>query len=335
STSLAAAGEGFAPGFWNAVTNPGSRVLAAGGICEDAMVGILAGLSTFGRHVGAGSSYGAFMAPLGHIAARLHAIGAQARRARTGEAYPPVILVCAHAGLKTGEDGPTHADPQALQVLQESFPRGTAVTLTPWDPREIFPLLAAALARRPAVIAPFVTRPAEKVLDRAAAGLAPAEAAAEGVYLLRRPHGRGDGTLVLQESAVTYAFVEDALPRLERDGVDLWVYYVASAELFDLLPPEAQRRVFPEARAQEAMGITGFTLPTMYRWVRSDAGRGATLHPFMRGHFLGSGAGEVVLAEAGLDGASQYRAIRQYVEAIRRRAARAGARRNSSGSPPR
>ncbi len=54
-----------------------------------------------------------------------------------------MILVCAHAGLKTGEDGPTHADPQALQLLQENFPAGTAVTLTPWEPQEIWPLLAA------------------------------------------------------------------------------------------------------------------------------------------------------------------------------------------------
>ena len=43
------------------------------------MAGILSGLATYGRHVGVGSSYGAFLAPLGHIAARLHAIGAQAK----------------------------------------------------------------------------------------------------------------------------------------------------------------------------------------------------------------------------------------------------------------
>jgi transketolase len=314
STSLSAAGRGFDPGFWNAASNPGARTLSVGGICEDAMSGILAGVSTFGRHIGAGSSYGAFMAPLSHISARLHAIGAQARRERTGEPYGPVILVCAHAGLKTGEDGPTHADPQALQLLQENFPRGTAITLTPWDPQEIWPLLTAALVRRPAVIAPFVTRPTERVLDRPQLGLAPAEAAADGLYLLRRPHGRGEGTVVIQESAVAYAFVEQALPRLEREGLDPWVYYVASAELFDLLPVGEQRRIFPEERAQEAMGITGFTLPTMFRWVRSDRGRALTLHPFQHGHFLGSGAGEVVLAQAGLDGDSQYQAIARYIE---------------------
>ena len=110
--------------------------------------------------------------------------------------------------------------------------------------------------------------------------------------------------MVLQESAVTYAFVEQALPLLEKKGIDPRVYYVASAELFDLpAAPSEQARIFPEERAREAMGITGFTLPTMYRWVRSDLGRAHTLHPFRKGHFLGSGQGPMVLAEAGLDGA--------------------------------
>ena len=88
------------------------------------MSGILSGISAFGHNIGVGSSYGAFMAPLGHIAARLHAIGAQARESVSGDPYKPMVLVCGHAGLKTGEDGPTHADPQALQLLQENFPAG-------------------------------------------------------------------------------------------------------------------------------------------------------------------------------------------------------------------
>jgi transketolase len=313
STSVNAVAAGFGDGYWNASGNPGARTLSMGGICEDGMAGILSGLSSFGHHVGVGASYGAFLAPLGHVAARLHAIGAQARSPRGP--WPPMVLVCAHAGLKTGEDGPTHADPQALQLLQENFPRGTAVTLTPWDPAEIWPLLMAALRRRPALIAPFVTRPAETVPDRSRLGLAPVDAAASGVYLLREPRGAADGTLVLQESAAAFAFVEEALPRLDADGVDLRVYYVASAELFDLLPDDERRRILPEEHAREAMGITGFTLPTMLRWVLSDLGRAHTLHPFRKGHFLGSGPGPMVLAEAGLDGESQYRAIREYLDA--------------------
>lgn len=322
STSVADGTRGFAPGWFNARGNPAARTLSVGGICEDAIAGVLSGVSTFGRHLGVGSSYAAFIAPLGHVAARLHAIGAQARAAVSGDPYPPMLLVCAHAGLKTGEDGPTHADPQPLQVLQENFPAGTMVTLTPWEPAEVWPLLAAALARRPAVIAPFVTRPAETVPDRAALGLAPAARAADGVYLLRAADGEGDGTIVLQESGVAYAFVEEALPLLARAGLDLSVYYVASAELFDALPAQERERIFPQARAREAMGITGFTLATMYRWVCSELGRAHTLHPYLHGRYPGSGPGEAVLAEAGLDGRSQFRAIRRYVRALRQ--ARAG-----------
>jgi transketolase len=319
STSVAGVAEGFPPGFWNARANPDARLLSVGGICEDAIAGVLSGICAYGHDLGVGSSYGAFMAPLSHIAARLHAIGAQARKAVSGEPCNPMILVCAHAGLKTGEDGPTHADPQPLQLLQEGFPKGTAISLTPWEPQEIWTLTAAALAQRPAVISMFVTRPAEPVLDRPALGLAPAEAAVSGVYALRASEAP-DVTVVLQESAVAYAFVREALPILEKKGVDALVYYVASAELFDLLPEEERRAILPEARAAEAVGITGFTLPTLYRWVTSEAGRAASLYPFRKGHYLGSGPGEVVLAEAGLDGESQAAAILRYVET------RAGAR---------
>jgi transketolase len=314
STSVNESAKGFPEGFFNAKTNPGARVLSIGGICEDAISGILSGISTFGHHVGVGSSYGAFIAPLGHIASRLHAIGNQARQAIKSEPYKPFILICAHAGLKTGEDGPTHADPQALQLLQENFPKGTMITLTPWDPQEISNLLAAALSKRPAIIAPFVTRPNEKVLDRRTLGLAPVTTTNAGVYRLMESKGKSRGTIVLQGSDVAYAFIEKALPLLKKEGVDLNAYYVSSAELFDMLPTSEQKKIFPEEHAMDAMGITGFTLPTMLRWIRSDFGRAMTMHPFQHGHYLGSGQAEQVMAEAGLDGESQFKAILKYIK---------------------
>jgi len=314
STSTTEIAKGFPEGYFNAKTNGGARLLSIGGICEDAISGVLSGISTLGHHIGVGSSYGAFIAALGHIAARLHCIGAQAYNHYSGDPYRPFILTCAHAGLKTGEDGPTHADPQCLQLLEGDFPRGTFITLTPWEPQEIWPLMAMALAKRPAVIAPFVTRPNETVPDRKAIGLAPAEAATSGVYLLKKPKGKARGTIVLQGSGVTYEFVNGALPLLTKEGVELNVYYVASAELFDMLSSSEQEKIFPEAHQDEAMGITGFTLPTMYRWVRSEFGRQMTLHPYLKGHYLGSGQAEMVMMEAGLDGDSQFKAIMKYLK---------------------
>jgi transketolase len=318
STSVSAIGQDFAEGYFNAATNPGSRILSIGGICEDAMSGAMAGLSTYGHHIGVCSSYGAFIAALGHIASRLHSIGNEARQAMTKEPFKPFILVCAHAGIKTGEDGPTHADPQPLQLVQENFPKGTVITLTPWDPQEIWTLMSAALAKRPAVICPFVTRPDETILDRQALGLAPVTEAASGVYLLHRSKQNRRGTLVLQGSEVAYAFAKEALPMLLKKGLDIDAYYVTSAELFDLLPEDEQNRIFPEERAQEAMGITGFTMPTLYRWIQSDYGRKMSLHPFGKGHYLGSGKADMVMKEAELDGESQFKAILRYLENLKK-----------------
>ncbi|HUJ16136.1 MAG TPA: hypothetical protein VL284_20270, partial [Thermoanaerobaculia bacterium] len=150
-----------------------------------------------------------------------------------------------------------------------------------------------------------------------ALGLAPASDAKHGLYLLRVAPRTPDGTIVLQESGVTYAFLTEALPQLVSEGIELDVYYVASAELFDTHAMNERASMFPERVAQEAMGITGFTLPTMYRWIRSDFGRTMTMHPFMHGRYPGSGSGRAVIAEAGLDGASQAQRIREYVRARR------------------
>jgi transketolase len=283
------------------------------GICEDGLMSVMTGVSGFGHHIGAGASYGAFIAPLGHIAVRVHAISDEMRQHTDPGPLRPVILVAGHAGMKTGEDGPTHADPQSLQLMQENFVAGVAITLTPWEPGEVWPLMAAALRARPSVIVPYVTRPNEKVPDRAALGLAPAADAAGGMYRLRAATGTPDGVVVLQGSEVTYAFVQETMPLLAAAGIDLEVFLVTSIELFDRLSPAERAAVFPESVAQSAMAITGFTLPTIYRWIRSDRGRAHTLYPFRKGHYLGSGTGAMVVHEAGLDGEGQFAAIKDFV----------------------
>jgi transketolase len=122
----------------------------------------------------------------------------------------------------------------------------------------------------------------------------------------------------MQGSEVTLALAAEVLPRLEREGVDVEVLYVASAELFDALPPGERERIFPEARAREAMAITGFTLATTYRWVRSERGRAAGLHAYSHGRCLGSGPGSAALHEAGLDAEGQYAAIRRFLDGTAR-----------------
>jgi transketolase len=128
STSISKANDKFPGGFYNRRTNPGARELAIGGICEDAMMAMLSGISSFGAHIGAGSSYGAFSAPLGHIAARLHAIGNQARVATQGGEYRPFFLFVL-TRIEDGEDAPCR--PAVIALLQDNFPLGTMITLTP------------------------------------------------------------------------------------------------------------------------------------------------------------------------------------------------------------
>ncbi len=313
STSVSPIGKEFGKGWFHAVRNPGSRLISVGGICEDAMGGVMAGVSSLGLHIGVSSSYSAFIAALEHVPARLHCIGQQMRHEATGEPRRTWIMVNAHAGPMTGEDGPTHACPQPLQLLQDNFAKGSAITLTPWDPAEVWPLLVASLQARPALLAPFVTRPALPVPDRAALGLPPAHAAAKGVYAMRRG---GKAAVVLQGHGVAACFVRDVLPKLDAKGVKLSVYYVTSAELFDRLPDDEKRRVFPPETAMRAMGITDFTLPTLWRWVRSDEGLEASLHPLKRQGYLGSGSWDKVLEQAGLDGRGQLPAVEAWVKAV-------------------
>lgn len=122
------------------------------------------------------------------------------------------------------------------------------------------------------MIAPFVTRPSETVYDRKALNLAPVLETSNGLYKLVEANGKSEATIVIQGSGVAYAFVEEALPLIRQAGMNLDVYYVSSAEIFDMLPIEKQREIFPETASKNAIGITGFTLPTMFRWIRSESG---------------------------------------------------------------
>jgi hypothetical protein len=54
----------------------------------------------------------------------------------------------------------------------------------------------------------------------------------------------------------------------------------------------------------------------MERWLHSERGRAAALHPFRRGRYLGSGPAARVLEEAGIDGRSQAAAIKKYVSVL-------------------
>ena len=311
STNAGKIAKDFPQGFYNAVSNPNSRQISIGGICEDGMAGVCSGISSFGKHIGVASSYAAFLA-FAHVAMRLHAIGYQA--AHEVGAHPNTfILFNGHAGIPTGEDGPTHADPQALQLVQDNFPKGANITLTPLEVDEIWPLVTRALQLRPALLNPFVIRPSEKMLDRQVLGIAPASDALNGVYYLHKPQGEPEGVIVVQGAGVGRIFASEVLPQLVKEKVNVAVLYVTSRELFEQLPAARQEQLFPAAWKKIATGITDFTLPTLDVWLHSDAGRACALYPHKNGGFVGSGSADKVYEEAGLDASSQLRFVKEYL----------------------
>jgi len=139
----------------------------------------------------------------------------------------------------------------------------------------------------------------------------------KGVYKLLEANGKPDATIVYQGSDVAYGFIKGVLPHLKERGINLDVYYVSSAELFDRLDEEERNTIFPASAAASAMMFSGFTVGTTYRWVTSARGREFTYYPWKNGFFLGSGQGDVCLEQAGMHGEAQWDIIQQFIDGSR------------------
>ncbi|MBO4707811.1 MAG: hypothetical protein J5594_04580 [Elusimicrobiaceae bacterium] len=302
-------------GFYNKLNNPDSRLISSGGITEDGLSAVMSGVSAYGKQLGVAASYGAFTSAMMHTQARLHAIGQQGYQELTGKGKNTFIIFTGHAGLPTGPDGPTHADPQMLQLISENFPKGAAITLTPLDANDVWPVLTAALNKRPAVLYPVVTRPNVKITDRVDLGSDKQEQVKNGVYALYK-HKYAQGTVILQGSGVGEIFVQEVLPRIRREGVAINAYYIVSPELFDMLGKGEQEKILPLSELYRAIAITDFTLPTMRRWLKSVKGEEMSLYPFKKGKYLTSGQAADCYKEAGLDADAQYEQIREYLQNV-------------------
>ena len=311
STAAGQIAKPYDKGFYNKQNNPDSRLIASGGICEDGLSAVMSGVSAYGLNTGVAASYAAFTSSMMHTAARLHAIGQQAYSEATSKPMNTFVIFSGHAGIPTGEDGPTHADPQALQLVQEDFPKGMAITLTPLDARDVWASLCAALAKKPAVLYPFVTRP-EVALNARAEGAD----ATKGVYALVK-EANAQGALIIQGSGVGEIFMQQTYPLLKKEGIKLNVYYVCSRELFLMLSPEEQEKILPLSEQKRAMAITDFTMPTMYAWLKSEIGQQCSLSPFKAGKYLSSGKAAKIYEQAHLDAQSQFAAIKNYLQKIK------------------
>lgn len=200
----------------------------------------------------------------------------------------------------------------------EDFPKGAAITLTPLDGNDVWPVLSAALLKRPAVLYPVVSRPNVKIIDRAALGADGPEAAAKGVYrLCKSSKETPDGVIVVQGPGAGEVFCAEVLPELKKRGLEINAYYVTSRELFMTLPEEEREALFPYKDMQKAIALTDFTLPTMYCWLKSKMGAEYSIYPFMQGKYMSSGKAKDVYKEAHMDAKGQLEKIEAYLETIK------------------
>lgn len=311
STAAGQIAKPYDKGFYNKQNNSESRLISSGGICEDGLSAVMSGVSAYGLNTGVAASYAAFTSSMMHTAARLHAIGQQSYREATGKDMNTFVIFSGHAGIPTGEDGPTHADPQALQLVQEDFPQGMAITLTPLDAKDVWPSLCAAITKKPAVLYPFVTRP--EVCQNVRAKGADAS---KGVYALVKEEN-AQGTIIIQGSGVGEIFMQQTYPMLKQEGIKLNVYYICSRELFLALDEKEQEQILPLSEQKRAMAITDFTMPTMYSWLKSEVGQKCSISPFKDGKYLSSGKAAKIYEQAHLDAKSQLEAIKNYLQKIK------------------
>lgn len=242
--------------------------------------------------VSAFSSYAVFTSMMGN-AVRMSLIGNHLKPETAGF----FIMLAAHDGPETGEDGPTH---QGLfwMSLYNAYP-GIKV-YKPMDANETIEMLFYALEKGEP-IALSVTRPDSLVFDRVKDGASDAREAVNGAYIYRPFKNNGQKKIVLAVCGGQVLLNTLAtLPEIEAQGFDVKILAVTSPELFEELRvknPKKANEIFPdEERA--------ITVPIHNGWA-------GFLYPFILpadyktralgiGHYLKSGNLAEVYELAGL-----------------------------------
>ena len=198
----------------------------------------------------------------------------------------PVAWVFTHDSVGLGEDGPTHQPVEHFMALRV-IPNLTVIR--PADANETSVAWRSTLeAEGP--VAMLLTRQNLPVLDRT--GLAAAEGALRGAYILADPDGaEPDAILIATGSEVAVALEARAL--LAEQGIATRVVSMPSWEIFDAQDEEYINSVLPpdvEARVSVEAGVT-------MGWERYVGSRGVSVGV---DRFGASAPGERVLSELGI-----------------------------------
>ena len=264
-------------------------------------------------------TYGAFT-PLMYLPARVWSQQNQDSRFRTGVLH----ILAGHSGPETAADARTHFGIFSPQVWK-LFPRGQVITLGFWDYNDVAAgyFAAAEIAAREknvGIIVLEVARPDLPVADRSRFADPDLKAAAKGLYVIRdfAPDRPRHGYVIAQGASSTFNLV-GLLPKLEAAGVNVKVIAAISEELFDRQPDAYRDAVLPPEAAADLMFVT---TGTRRMWPLRNTGTltdAYSLTSDQENVWLTGGSEADVIAEAHLDPASIFAAVRRFAEERPRR----------------
>lgn len=218
------------------------------------------------------------------------------------------IMLAAHDGPETGEDGPTHHGLFWMSLFT-AYP-GIKV-FKPLDANEAVEMLFYAAQRGEPVVF-SVVRPPVPVLKRGQ-GVPPAREAVNGAYVFKPLRGNGKRKLVLAISGgQVMANVLEALPQIE-EVADVKIVAVTSPQLFEELrqhDPARAQEILSDQERQHVLtlhnGWPGFLYPFL---LPPDYPR----RVFGMDRFAKSGKPDEIYAHAGFDAAGLRDKIMSYM----------------------
>jgi transketolase len=198
------------------------------GVREHAMAAIMNGMALHGGILPYGGTFFVFtdyMRPAIRLAALMQL---------------QVIYVLTHDSIGLGEDGPTH---QPIEHLASLRAMPNLSLIRPMDANETAVAWQMALTRREGPTALILTRQNVPTYDRAALGLAAAQNAVRGAYVLVEDEGY---RLILIASGSEVALALEARQLLRGEGIGVRVVSMPSMDVFDRQDEVYRRSVLPD-----------------------------------------------------------------------------------------
>jgi transketolase len=186
----------------------------------------------------------------------------------------PSIYIFTHDSIGVGEDGPTHQPVEQVAALR-AIPNLTVIR--PADANEVVQAWKVALTNKSGPTALVLSRQNLPVYDRAAAGVAAADGAAQGGYVFFNSNGAaGDAPeLALISSGSELEIAYDAAQQLAQNGAAVRVVSLPSWELFAAQSPAYQQEVLPPSALK--LSIEAGVTQGWERWVGNEPARGAAI----------------------------------------------------------